>query len=57
MKAHLTPAQMRVIFDLGWTHDSDMGRVAWLVREVVRLRAELEVLKALLNRSSNNDML
>jgi hypothetical protein len=46
MKAHLTPAQMRLILDLGWTHDSDMGRVAWLVREVVRLRAELEALRA-----------
>jgi hypothetical protein len=37
---------MRLILDLGWTHDSDMGRVAWLVREVVRLRAEIEALRA-----------
>ena len=46
MKAHLTPAQMRVILDLGWTHDSDMGRVAWLIREVLRLRAKVEALRA-----------
>lgn len=45
MKAHLTPAQMRVILDLGWTHDNDMGRVAWLVREVIRLRAELDAMR------------
>lgn len=43
MKAHLTPAQMRTILDLGWTYDTGMGRVAWLVSEVVRLRAELAV--------------
>lgn len=41
MKCHITPAQMREVVDLGWDPHGDLGRVAWLISEVRRLRAML----------------
>lgn len=40
MKCHITQAQTLAIMALGWM-PGEMGRVAWLIREVQFLRSEL----------------
>lgn len=41
MKVHLTPGQMSRILALGYDPCCGLGRIAWLIAEVERLRAEL----------------
>jgi hypothetical protein len=45
MKCHITPAQMREVMDLGWDPHGDVGRVAWLIAEVRRLRGDVAEMK------------
>ena len=45
MKCHITPSQMREVLDLGWDPHGDLGRVAWLISEVRRLRHQAEGLE------------